>query len=321
MLAGPSSPDRSPDRPTDRLGDRPTDRPGDRPADRAAANALLDTDLLRTFAAIRDAGSFRAATGRVHRTPGAVSMQMRKLEDTVGRPLFVRDGRGVALTGDGEALLGYARRMLAVNEEAMARFRTPAVEGRVAFGAPDDYGTRWLPAILARFAARCPAVEVDATLAGSHTVLARLERGEIDVALVTCTAADLEDPATDLVHTEPLAWMGAAGGRARTLAPMPVALANRDCAWRRVAVDALDASGIAHRTVFVSEHSAGQIAALEADLAVAPLPASLLRAGLERIDTLPRLPVYHVRLAVREGAGPAALTLADAVREHMATGR
>ena len=226
------------------------------------------------------------------------------------------------LTPDGEALLGYARRMLAVNEEAMARFRSPAVEGRVAFGAPDDYGTRWLPAILARFACRCPAVEVDATLAGSAKVLEGLGRGEIDVALVTCTAADLDDPDTDLVHTEQLVWMGAAGGRARDERPLPLALADSSCAWRRVATDALlDGADIPYRVAFVSEHSAGQIAALEADLAVAPLPASLMRAGLERIDALPRLPVYHVRLVVRDGAGAAARALAEAVREFMMQGR
>lgn len=294
-----------------------TDRAPDTGPDRAAANALLDTDLLRTFAAICDAGSLRAASSRVHRTPGAVSMQVKRLEETVGRALFVREGRAMTLTADGEALLGYARRMLAVNEEAMARFRAPAVEGRVAFGAPDDYGTRWLPAILARFAARSPLVEVDATLAGSDTVLDGLARGTIDVGLVTCTAADLEDPETDLVHTEPLVWMGAAGGQAHRETPLPLALANTKCAWRRVATDVLDVAGTPHRTAFVSEHSAGQIAALEADLAVAPLPATLLRPGLERLDHLPRLPVYHVRLAVRPGSGPAARALAEAVREFM----
>ena len=285
------------------------------------SGAMLDTDHLRTFAAICDAGSFRAAATRIHRTPGAVSMQMKRLEDTIARPLFARDGRGVALTPDGEAMLGYARRMLAVNEEAMARFRAPAVEGRVAFGAPDDYGTRWLPAILARFACCSPLVEVDATLAGSDSVLDGIARGAIDVGLVTCTAADLEDPRTDLVHTEPLVWVGAAGGQARHERPLPLALADSKCAWRRVATDALDGAGIAHRTAFVSEHSAGQIAALEADLAVAPLPATLLRGGLERVDALPPLPNYHVRLVVRSGAGAAAEALAEAVREHMALGR
>src|ERR671916_535781 len=123
----------------------------------------LDVDLLRTLVAIADTGSFNRAARAVFRTPSAVSMQMKKLEEQVGRPLFAKDGRSVILTPDGEALVGYGRRILKLTQEALQRFRAPEIEGTIRLGTPDDYAGRFLPDILARFAASHPQVEVDVT--------------------------------------------------------------------------------------------------------------------------------------------------------------
>src|SRR5918997_4203225 len=105
----------------------------------------LDFDLLRTLVAIADTGSFNRAARAVFRTPSAVSMQMKKLEDQIGRPLFAKDGRSVVLTPDGEALVGYGRRILKLAEEAMARFRGPEIQGTIRLGTPDDYAGQYLP--------------------------------------------------------------------------------------------------------------------------------------------------------------------------------
>lgn len=133
----------------------------------------LDADALRTFVAVCETGSFRSAQDIVHRSPAAISGRIAKLERQIGRPLFDRHGRSVQINEDGKALLSYARRMLSLNGEIAARFGTHQTAGRVRFGAPDDYGTRWLPAILKTFARTYPAIEVSVVLGPSSEILAQ----------------------------------------------------------------------------------------------------------------------------------------------------
>ena len=121
-------------------------------------NALIDVDQLRTFIAIVETGSFTKAADVVHKTQSAVSMQMKRLEELLGRPLFARDGRASRFTPDGERLVEYARRLVALNDEAVSAFKRPELTGTVRFGTPDDYADRFLPEILARFARTRPLV-------------------------------------------------------------------------------------------------------------------------------------------------------------------
>src|SRR5579862_5633339 len=123
-------------------------------------SALIDVDQLRTFIAIVETGSFTRAAEVVHKTQSAVSMQMKRLEERVGRPIFERDGRSSKLTDHGERLLDYARRIVRLNLEALATFAEAELAGRVRLGVPDDYADRYLPEILARFSASNPRVEV-----------------------------------------------------------------------------------------------------------------------------------------------------------------
>lgn len=282
----------------------------------SASLPLLDTEVLRTFVAIAEGGSFTRAARQMFRTPSALSMQIKRLEDTLGRPLFVRNARRVSLTVEGEVLLGYARRLLRLNEEAVSRFLVPALEGRVCFGTPDDVGTRVLPGVLALFARSHPAVQVDVMVGRSGDMLRRLDDGEMDLALVTAGNEGIEDGRGEVVHAEPLVWAGREGGIAHQRSPLPLALAQQGCAWRRLALDSLDRAGIPYRVAYTSEHCAGQEAAMLADLAVAPFPASLVRAPLRRLDrepTLPPLDTYRI-LLVRSPAGGAA---AEALANHV----
>src|SRR5918911_83027 len=121
----------------------------------------LEPEVLGGFVAIAETGSFTAAAKRVNRTQSAVSMQIKRLEENLGRELFTRDGRAVELTSDGEVLLGHARRILAVHREALAAFDRDALAGEVTIGAPDDYASTFLPRILARFARTHPRVQVN----------------------------------------------------------------------------------------------------------------------------------------------------------------
>ena len=146
---------------------------------------LLDLDVLRTFVAIAETGSFTTAANAVFRTPSAVSMQIKKLEDILGRSVFSRDARSVSLTTDGEMLLGYARRMLAINREAVSKFIVPDIVGVVRLGSPDDYGERVLPHVLKRFAQSHPSIAVDVTIDQSINLRRRMDDRTLDITLIT----------------------------------------------------------------------------------------------------------------------------------------
>ncbi len=282
---------------------------------------ILDTDLLRTFVAIAETGSFRAAARRVYRTPSAVSMQIKKLEETLGRSLFLREGRQVTITADGETLLGYGRRMLKLNEEALARFVKPSIEGCVRLGAPDDFGTRFLPNILARFAAVHHAVDVEVLLEPSEVLLQRLDDGALELTLITANEGESPKRQGEVLFTEPLVWTGLRGGVAWEREPLPLALATHGCPWRHAALNALDGTGKAYRVAYGSPHCAGQQAAMLADLAIAPFPKSLIEPpfrSLDESDGLPRLPNYQILLVKRPDLGPASEALVADVKASFA---
>jgi DNA-binding transcriptional LysR family regulator len=277
---------------------------------------LLENDVLRTFVAIAETGSFAKAAKSVFRTPSAVSMQIRKLEETLDRSVFVREGRSIRLTSEGEALLGYARRILRLSDEAVGLFRKPDIEGTVCIGTPDDFGTRFLPNILSRFARTHPAVDVDVTLAMSTELIDKLDDGELGLTLVTSAFGPKAMNRGRIVYTEPLVWAGLECGCAYEHRPLPLALAPQACAWRNTAMAALDKEGIPYRIAYSSPHCAGQLAAIYADLAIAPLPESLIQGPLQRLDErhgLPALGEYHIVLAIAPNPGSGT----DALARHV----
>lgn len=282
----------------------------------ASATPLLESDVLRTFVAIAESGSFTRAAGQIYRSTSAVSMQIKRLEETLGHSLFVREARQVRLTPAGETLLGYARRLLKINEEAVAQFRQPTLQGRVRFGTPADVGTRILPGLLALFARSHPGVEVDVSVARSIDMIERIDAGELDLALVTVGNLGQDDSRGEPVHSEALVWAGRSGGIAALRSPLPLALASPDCAWRRQALDALDRIGRHYRIAYSSEQTSGQEAAMIADLAIAPYPASLLRPPLQCLDGqygLPQLGDYRINLMRGSNRSEAVDILAEQV--------
>ena len=275
----------------------------------------LDMDLARTFVAICESGNFSRAAERVHRTPSAVSLQVKKLEDMVGRCLFTREPRAVVPTGDGEMLLGYARKLLRLNDEAMARFLLPRIEGHVRLGVPDDTGVFAIPAILKRFASTHPEVAVDVRLDYSTALRRRFEAGELDVAIVGTN--EKPDATAEEIHRGRLIWVGLKDGEAMTRTPLPLAVADPGCWWRGAALKALDAAGISYRIAYSSETCNGQLAAVEADLAVAPLPATVVSSSIVAVPATFRLPdisTYKVFMMRRQASG----SVAEALARHVA---
>ncbi|MEM0898822.1 MAG: LysR substrate-binding domain-containing protein [Pseudomonadota bacterium] len=281
----------------------------------AARAQAIDLDLLRTFVAIAETGSFSKAAEMVLRTPSAVSMQVKKLEEALGRSVFKRDSRSVALTSDGETLLHYARRMLALSNEMMARFITPDLEGTVCLGAPDDYGQKIMPQVLKRFAETHPNVRVNVVVESSEYLLKRFKTGEMDVMVYTAQDDGMEEGAIVLLEEE-LVWAGVRGGTAHMRDPLPVSMWEDSCAWCRQAKNALDSNGVAWRTAYKTSHTLAQRAAIESDLAVSPFPRSFVEDPLVILgedEGLPPLEMYQIRMLTKENPG----ACTKAVAEHV----
>lgn len=285
------------------------------PAPDFRASSGLELDLLRTLVAIADTGSFSRAARSVFRTPSAVSMQMKKLEEQVGQPLFAKNGRSVVLTPDGEALLGYGRRILKLADEAVMRFRAPEIQGTIRLGTPDDYASQFLPAILARFAASHPNVEVDVVCQSSMDLIRFIQDNELDVALIS--SGHGQSTGGTVVYQEELAWIGLKHGCAHEKEPIPLAVSHIGCCWRRQALDALDRAGIAHRVAYTSKHYLGQLTAVMAGLAIAPFPRSSVTGELAVFGAesgLPPIGRFEIELhRAQRAKGP----LFDAIISHI----
>lgn len=283
----------------------------------AAAFGAVDIDVLKTFVAIAESGSFSKAAQKVFRTPSAVSMQIKKLEDVLGVSVFERDSRSVALTQDGELLLSYARRILALSNEMMARFIMPEIHGTVCLGAPDDYGNRLLPEVLKRFAETHPNVAVNVIMDGSENLKKRFENGELDVMIHTSSNTRPMEPGATVVLEEDLVWAGLKGGCAYERNPLPISMWESGCAWRAGAVEALGKVGREFRVAYMSAQIVAQRAAISADLAVAPMPCSFIESPIIRLNEkdhgLPPLGTYQIRMQIKDNAGCCSEAVADHV--------
>ena len=281
---------------------------------------LLEPDVLRTFVAIAETGSFTLAANAVFRTPSAVSMQIKKLEELLGVSVFQRDARSVTMTQDGEMLLGYARRLLALNREAVAKFIVPDIEGVVRLGSPDDYGERVLPHVLKRFAQTHPSIAVDVTIDLSGNLKRRMAERQLDLTLFT---AYRDIPAeAEVLLTEPIVWGGARGGCAYMRQPLPVSLWEEGCVWRANALDALGREGRDYRIAYMSAHTAGQRAAILSDLAVAPLPKSFIGDDIVALgpdEGMPQLANYNLAMIVAPDASAPVRAAADHIRATFQT--
>lgn len=277
-------------------------------------NSTLDTEQLRTLIAIADTGNFTRAAAQVHKTQAAVSMQMRRLEETVGRRLFAKSGRVNQLTPDGEHLLEYARRIVALNNEAVATLTEPELEGHVRIGTPDDYAEAFLPRVFARFARTHPLVEVEITCAGSYTLQERIESGTIDLAIVTHQDASMT---SEVVRREALYWVTSPRHRIHDREVVPLALGGATCSWRRAATQVLDAENRAYRILYTSPSATALVAAVLSGLAVTVLPESAVRPSMLRLgekDGFPPLPHCDIGLLRARGHQSSSV---DALARHI----
>lgn len=276
----------------------------------------LDSDLLRTFVAVADSGSFSRAGDLVGRTQSAVSLQMKRLEDVAGRPLFTRQARGVRLTAEGERLLVNARRVLRLMDQTASELHGEPTGGIVRLGLPGSYGTSILSAVLTRFATFCPEVEVTLDCAQGPALEAALAAGELDLI-----AFSADSPGTEgevLLH-DPAVWVTSARHDTHECDPVPVALFEPGCSWRDRAAQVLDDRGVRYRVACTSASSAGIMAAVLSGLAVAVLELSKVPEGariLTEAEGFPGFPGATVMLRHRPGPTmPAIDHMAQVIRD------
>jgi DNA-binding transcriptional LysR family regulator len=263
----------------------------------------LDTDTLRTFLAVHEATSFAAAGARVHKTQSTVSVQMRKLEETLGAPLFKREGRRNMLSPAGRELLDYARRIVRLNDEIIGRFRGADVSGRIRIGTPDDYAETLLPDVFGRFAVTHPAAEVVIECQPSEVLAGMIAAGDLDVAIVTMN--DSYAGARMLLR-EPLVWVAGLDRAVELERPLPLAVWQPGCAWRTLTLAALDEAGLPYRIAYTGSNGAALAMTVRSGLAVAALPQRFVGHGLRALPIGGRLPAlgsFEVGLMVAAGGG------------------
>lgn len=285
--------------------------------------ANLDTALLRTFVAVAETASFTAAAVRIGRTQSAVSLQIRRLEETLDSRLFERTRRSVALTRAGRDFLPYARRILRLHEEALATVNPALGESSVRVGLPNDYAELFLPSVLRRFDADHPnvrcAIECDMT----WELLERLERGELDVVVGIRHAARSTGRTLCL---EDIVWVAGPDHdpAARGAAPVPLVLYPATCPYRARGLEALAGSGRAWRVVYTSQSPTGIRIAVEQLGAVTITSRRTVPAGwkiLSPEDGFPALPPAELQIYIAAGTHTQATAhLADLFEAELQAG-
>ena len=260
----------------------------------------LDSDLLRCFVAVADTRGFTAAGALIGLTQSGISVRIRNLEKRLGRRLLDRTSRSVALTEAGELFLGYARRMIDLNDEAVGRLRSSSAEGRLRLGIADYALPRLLPSVLGRFARLQPGVKMELRTGLSADLRGPFDRGELDIAIV---ARGQVFKGGSLLYHDQMIWVAAPEFELQLDRPLPVATLPSFCSIRHAALRALDHAGIGWEIVYESTSTAGMLAVVQSGLGVAAIEATSYHAGMRQLgekDGLPSLPKSEIALHIRE---------------------
>ncbi|MBN9668911.1 LysR family transcriptional regulator [Roseibium aggregatum] len=276
----------------------------------------IDPSLLHTFSTIAECGNLTVAAQRLGRTQSAISVQLRKLEESLETSLFVRSARGMALTSAGEALLSRAVPILSAIRDAADLFLEP-LTGTIRVGLPDDFDEGVLERILSEFSQSRPGVQVLARSGCTSGYSRAIQAGDLDVAV----CSGLDDPGGEPLGSEPIVWVAREGSVWSQNAPVPLAVLDRSCYWQDLPADVLRKAGRDHCIAFRSGSFSSLKAALRSGLAVGLLPQSCVSEGLTiltNVDGFPDLPVSHRSI---QFSAQAPKTLAKAMVEAIKSAR
>lgn len=275
----------------------------------------LDLTALRSFVMVAETGGVTKAAGFLHLTQSAVSMQIKRLEDALGLELLDRSARSVSLTGAGEHLLSYARRLLDLNDEVFLRLTDQKYEGEIVLGVPHDIVYPAIPQVLQRFTTEYPRVKVNLLSSYTRKLRELYARGGCDLILTT---EDSVGPGGETLVERPLIWIGAVGGTAWRQRPLRLAF-EKACIFRPDVQKALDAADVPWDMAVESDSTRTVEASVSADLAVHAAIEGTEPPYVEKImhgGALPTLPTIRINLYAANPSGdvPKA-ALADVVRQ------
>jgi DNA-binding transcriptional LysR family regulator len=260
----------------------------------------LEIELLRTFIAFADTGSFKQASELVFRSQPAVSMQMKRFEDIVGKQLFAKKGRELVLTEAGLNMVSHARQLLSMHDDIVDNIKGQKIDGKVRLGIPDDYAMLFLPNILKRFSAMHPEVTLNIKSGGSNLLSERLSKGELDIAILAVRAPKEEDI---ILKKDPIVWATAKDDIIHTKSPLNLALFMDDSPIDKNTLEALqrrnsrDGTALDYRIVLESKSWAVLTIAALSGFAVATMAKSVVVPGLQILseaDGFPNLGYIHI---------------------------
>ena len=276
---------------------------------------LLELSLLQTLVTAVDLGGFGKAAAQLHRSPGAISLQIKALEERVGAELFRKSGRQQNVTEAGELLVGFARRMLQINGDALLALQSVRLAGEVRFGMPQDFADSWLPQALAQFARAYPSVRIAVTVDRSPVLLSALKAGDLDLVLAF---GDADTTVSETLTRLPVQWIANPDFSLGPEAVVPLLVLDQPCGFRQAATDALDRAGRAWRIALTSASVSGIWAAAKAGLGVTARTTAHIPPELAQASAALRLPrLQKIRVSLHRNdtvSNPAAGQLWSVVR-------
>jgi DNA-binding transcriptional LysR family regulator len=278
----------------------------------------FDMDALRTMVVGTELGSFARAAAQLGRSQSAVSMQLKKLEQQAGRPLLRRDGRGLVPTEAGDALLAYARRIIALNDEVAASLDATVAAASVRMGLPQDLFEDVMPDAITRFSRQRPSVHVEVRAGRNHALEEDVRSGRLDVAVAFFQSGS--DTHGTRIASLPMLWLGAKGlAKPSPDDPIPLVLFDHPCLFRQTALQTLEGKGLRWRLSLTTPSLPGVWAALRSGYGISIRPAHPVPAGIRDVGPefgLPKLPPIELRMLAASELSPAASDLRD-ILDHV----
>lgn len=270
---------------------------------------LLDLDQLRTFLLIAETGSFTKTADSVFRTQSAISMQIRRLEERIGNPLFSRDGRTLQLTPHGEKLLTYARRLLELNHETITSFRTDKLQANIRVGLPDLYLEHMVEDALHPIFRDYPAVETIIQCEPTDALIDHIRRGALDLALIVQPAGQKR---SEVLNSSRFVWVTSAENSPHEEAVLPLAMNRPNCSWRKILTDALNTLQREYRIALSTTSTRSVAMAVRSGSAITILPENMVGSGMRILteeDGFPKLPACSLSLIRAQGIHAPAIDL------------
>jgi DNA-binding transcriptional LysR family regulator len=279
----------------------------------------MDTDLLKNFLVLAELKNFTKASTKLSISQSALSLQVKKLEELIGKPLFIRDNRRVKLTHEGEELIAYSNMLISCEKNLLTHFHESPIKGEVVFGTPEDLATTYLPSILANFARNYPEISLNVRCEFSVNLLKEFDLKNYDVILIKQDATNPRE-GSEKLWKESLSWVCGKNAQqffSKPTTPLPLILAPAPCVYRQRAIDSLNQAGIAWKIIYQSPSLSGTLALVKSGLGISILPTNMISKEIETISTLPELKDTQIALVKRDPSSKAAAALASYIKKNI----